>query len=69
MKAGINMALLLKNNRGELRRMRFERRREKRLGQKLYWSEPEARAANDVASKQCLHGLPVNVFCDKCEMA
>ena len=32
---------------------------------KQYWTEREA--AGDVDPRRCLHGVPLNVFCDRCE--
>lgn len=32
-----------------------------------YWTEREAAAANQVHARRCIHGVPLNVFCDRCE--
>lgn len=36
-------------------------------GRDLHWTEAEARAKNDVAQRRCIHGIPINVFCGRCE--
>ena len=34
---------------------------------KNFWTVEEARAAGKVSERCCIHGLPLNVFCGKCE--
>jgi hypothetical protein len=36
-------------------------------GRRLHWTQAEAERHRDVAQKRCIRGVPLNVYCGRCE--